>query len=268
MTLRLKHKIVFMVMVVSLLPVLSQLFLAYYVRNEVDQTVLEQMRDQSKQNLRTMALNVRDMCNIANDLIRKQLSEDIKVLDRVLADSGGVRNSSEEQVEWKAKNQATGKEETLRLPKMYVGNEWLGQNFSFSTPVPAVDEVKELTGNDCTILQRMNEQGDMLRIASNVKTDTGSRATGSYMPAIGADGNPNPMIASVLSGKQYIGRIQVLESTYIASYDPIKDAAGKIIGCKFLGIKLDAMESIKKIIGDLSDEECVLVGLDIQPVGH
>ena len=260
MTLRLKHKIVFMVMVVSLLPVLSQLFLAYYVRNEVDQTVLEQMRDQSKQNLRTMALNVRDMCNIANDLIRKQLSEDIKVLDRVLADSGGVRNSSEEQVEWKAKNQATGKEETLRLPKMYVGNEWLGQNFSFSTPVPAVDEVKELTGNDCTILQRMNEQGDMLRIASNVKTDTGSRATGSYMPAIGADGNPNPMIASVLSGKQYIGRIQVLESTYIASYDPIKDAAGKIIGCKFLGIKLDAMESIKKIIGDIKIGKSGYVG--------
>jgi methyl-accepting chemotaxis protein WspA len=166
-------------------------------------------------------------------------------------------------VEWKAKNQLTGKEDTVRLPKMYVGNEWFGQNFSFSTPVPSIDMISELTGQACTILQRMNEQGDMLRIATTVKTSDGSRATATYVPAVDRNGNPNQMIATVLSGKKYIGRMQVVDAMYITSYSPVKDQDGKVIGCTFLGVKLSAMESIKKVLAAIKVGRSGYVGVMI-----
>ena len=260
---RLKFKIVIMVMIASLLPVIAQYFLSRYAVYEVDHAVLDQMKETSRNNLKNMALNVYDMCKIADSLIQEQLKNDVVAMDRILTDAGGVRISPQEQVEWKAKNQLTGKEETVRLPKMCVGSEWFGQNFSFSTPVPSIDLIREFTGEDCTILQRMNEQGDMLRIATTVKTSDGSRATATYVPAVDRNGNPNQMIATILSGKKYVGRMQVVDTTYITSYNPIKDQDGKVIGCTFLGVKLSAMESIKKVLSGIKVGRSGYVGVMI-----
>jgi methyl-accepting chemotaxis protein WspA len=260
---RLKFKIVIMVMIASLLPVIAQYFLSRYAVYEVDHAVVDQMKETSRNNLKNMALNVYDMCKIADSLIHEQLTSNVIVMDRLLSEAGGVKNNPQEQVEWKAKNQLTGKEETVRLPKMYVGNEWFGQNFSFSTPVPSIDMISELTGQACTILQRMNEQGDMLRIATTVKTSDGSRATATYVPAVDRNGNPNQMIATVLSGKKYIGRMQVVDAMYITSYSPVKDQDGKVIGCTFLGVKLSAMESIKKVLAAIKVGRSGYVGVMI-----
>jgi methyl-accepting chemotaxis protein len=260
---RLKFKIVIMVMIASLLPVIAQYFLSRYAVYEVDHAVVDQMKETSRNNLKNLALNVYDMCKIADSLIHEQLISNVIVMDRLLSEAGGVKNNPQEQVEWKAKNQLTGKEETVRLPKMYVGNEWFGQNFSFSTPVPSIDMISELTGQACTILQRMNEQGDMLRIATTVKTTDGSRATATYVPAIDRNGNPNQMIATVLSGKKYVGRMQVVDAMYITSYSPVKDQDGKVIGCTFLGVKLSAMESIKKVLAAIKVGRSGYVGVMI-----
>jgi methyl-accepting chemotaxis protein WspA len=258
---RLKFKIVVMVMIASLLPVLFQYFLSRYAVNEVDHAVLAQMRETSQQNLKTMALNVYDMCKIADNMIHEDLKSNAVILDKILAESGGMRSSTQEQVEWKAKNQMTGKDVVVRLPKMYIGNEWFGQHFDFSTRSPLVDVISEFTGDDCTILQRMNEQGDMLRIASTVKTSVGSRATGTYIPAVDPNGSQNKMIVAVLSGEKYVGRMQVVDTTYITSYVPIKDQDGKVIGCTFLGVKLSAMESIKKVLSNIKVGKTGYVGV-------
>ncbi|OGV57901.1 MAG: hypothetical protein A2X45_20840 [Lentisphaerae bacterium GWF2_50_93] len=258
---KLKYKIVIMVMIAALLPVVSQYVLSYYSVHEVDAAVLEQMRETSKQNLRTMALNVYDMCRIADNMLHDDLKRDVAILDKVLSESGGICTSAQERVEWKARNQSTNKEVVVVLPKMYVGGEWLGQHFDFSTRVPPFDRISEFTGQECTLLQRMNEQGDMLRIATTVKAGDGSRATGTYIPAVDQDGRQNRMIAAILSGEKYIGRIQVLEARYIASYTPVKDKDGKVIGCTFIGVKVSAMESIRKVLKEIKVGKSGYVGV-------
>ena len=261
MKLKLKHKIVIMVMLAALLPVSIMSVRGYFLRAQIDNTVLEQMRDLSEKNLKEMALSVYNMCKIANNLLQEKLSDNIKVMNKALADSGGIKKSPQESVEWKARNQVTGEEQTLRLPKVYVGDKWLGQNYSLSTPEPLTDMIEELTGEKCTILQRMNERGDMLRIASGVINKEGARIIGTYIPATEPNGTSNPMIAAILSGKRYIGRIQVLDTSYLGCYEPLKDTAGQIIGCVFIGLKLSAVESIKKVISSIKIGQSGYVGV-------
>ncbi|MEI8246541.1 MAG: methyl-accepting chemotaxis protein [Lentisphaerota bacterium] len=223
--------------------------------------MLEQMRDLSQKNLKETAMGVYNMCRIANDLLQNKLSDNIAVMNKAVADSGGLKKSLQESVEWKAKNQVTGEEQTLRLPKMYIGDKWLGQNYNASTSEPLISMIEELTGEKCTILQRMNERGDMLRIASGVTNKEGIRVIGTYIPAIDPNGTPNQMIVAILNGKQYTGRIQVIDTSYLACYEPLKDASGQVIGCVFVGLKLSAIEAIKHVISSIKIGQSGYVGV-------
>jgi signal transduction histidine kinase len=131
---------------------------------------------------------------------------------------------------------------------MYVGKTWLGQNASTSAATPVVDEVKKLVGCTCTIFQRMNENGDMLRVATNVQKLDGSRAIGTFIPRTGADGAANPVVAAVLRGDTFKGRAFVVDRWYITAYEPIKDGSGKVIGALYVGIPQESVTGLRKAI--------------------
>jgi len=86
-----------------------------------------------------------------------------------------------------------------------------------------VDKVKSLVGGTCTIFQRLDEAGSMLRVATNVVKKDGKRAVGTYIPAINSDGKPNPVIKEVLNGRTFRGRAFVVDRWYITAYEPIYD---------------------------------------------
>ena len=73
-----------------------------------------------------------------------------------------------------------------------------------------VDQVKSLTGVTCTVFQRMNDAGDMLRISTNVVDSEGERAIGTYIPETEPDGKTNPVISAILKGETYQGRAFVV----------------------------------------------------------
>ncbi len=263
MKFKLKRKIVVLVMLASVLPVLVKALLSFWDRDDTGRIVLEQMRSLSKNNLENISLNVFDMCKIANKLIHDEMSDNTKVLNELVENAGGIKASDTEFVEWRAKNQESGKDCTVRLPKIMIGEKWLGETYSFSDSVPVIDEIDELTGENCTILQRMNESGDLLRIATTVPGKDGGRACGTYIPATGEDGLQNPIVAKIVNGEKYIGKSKIFGMQYIACYDPIRDSTGKIIGCTFIGAKLDAMDSIKEVIQEIKIGKTGYVGVII-----
>ncbi len=179
--------------------------------------------------------NVRNTLNVAND---------------ILAGMGGVSFQSA-TVTWSAVNQFTKNETRVTLPKMMVGNTWLGQVKDAGTVVPVVDRVRNLMEVTCTVFQRMNEAGDMLRVATNVIQKDGSRAIGTYIPAIEADGKPNTVISAVLKGETFNGRAFVVDKWYIAAYKPIYDKAKKIVGVLYVGIPQESVQSLRKVILDI-----------------
>ena len=131
---------------------------------------------------------------------------------------------------------------------MMVGDTWLGKITDMSASAPVVDKVQNLVGGTCTIFQRINDAGDMLRVCTNVQKEDGSRAIGTYIPRTNPDGKPNPVLSSVLQGETYQGRATVMNKTYITAYEPILDQNKKVVGMLFVGVPQESVTALRASI--------------------
>ncbi|MBO1753145.1 methyl-accepting chemotaxis protein [Actinotalea sp. BY-33] len=165
--------------------------------------------------------------------VTERLESDLGVAQQVMAGAGQV--TFEGTTSWQARDQTTQEVSTVTLPRMLVGGDWLGQNQSLDTTTPVVDEIADLLGHAVTVFQRMNDDGDMLRVATTVVTQDGDRAIGTYIAATGADGTPNAVVGSLLRGEAFFGTAQVVGQTYVTGYAPITQGE-EVVGALFVGI--------------------------------
>ncbi len=185
------------------------------------------------------------------EVLENQLLYSLKYANRHVKDGGGISLSKiKNEVSWSAINQYTKAATSVNLSRMMIGDEWLGQTATPSVKVPVVDIVQEMQGVTCTVFQRMNDTGDMLRVATNVLKLDGSRAIGTYIPYTNPDGATNPVISTVLKGETFNGRAFVVNKWYITAYEPIYDANKNIIGVLYVGIPQESAASLRKAIMD------------------
>jgi len=197
-----------------------------------------------------IAKDVYLMLRVNHETLLKELHKDLKVAQDVV-DRAGTVSLSSETVSWNAVNQFTKEARQVTLPKMLVGSQWLGQTRDANTPSPIVDNVKSLVGDTCTIFQKMDETGDMLRVCTNVRQTDGTRAVGTYIPAVNPDGKPNPVVAAVMRGETYVGRAYVVNDWYLTIYRPIRDAKNTIAGALYCGIRQENISDVREGIMDI-----------------
>ncbi len=202
-------------------------------QNEVDELIAA--------DLDHITSGVYNLVRTENEAVQEQLSYNLNVARHVLANTGRI-SLSEETVAWNAVDQFTTEKILIQLPKMLAGDRWLGQNFSPDVRTPVVDEITRLVGETATVFQRMNEKGDMIRVATTVKDSKGRRAIGTFIPAVHADGKPNPVVSAILKGKTYHGRAFVVNTWYLTVYEPIRDKGGRLVGMLYVGLKQKAVE--------------------------
>jgi methyl-accepting chemotaxis protein len=194
-----------------------------------------------------IAEGVYNLVKAQDEAVQLKVNHDLNVARHVLHREGSV-TLSDEMITWAAVNQYTQEAIEVELPMMMVGGAWLGRNTDLETETLVVDEVKELVGGTATIFQRMNEQGDILRVATNVEKLDGTRAIGTYIPAVNPDGTPNPVVSTVMQGKTYRGIAYVVNAWYITAYEPIFDGRGEIVGVLYVGVKQENVESLRQAI--------------------
>jgi methyl-accepting chemotaxis protein len=184
------------------------------------------------------------MVTSQQEVLEQKSAADLNVARETLAGFGGM-NLGPGRTSWKARNQLSGAEETVELPAVLIGTTTLNPNSDLRTPSPVVDKVKSLIGSACTVFQRMNDAGDMLRIATNVETKEGRRAIGTFIPGTNPDGSANAVIQRVLKGEGFLGRAFVVNAWYVTSYEPIREASGRIIGMLFTGVPEQSVKSLR-----------------------
>jgi len=194
--------------------------------------------------------NIYGLIKAQDESIQQKVNHDLKVANYVLHQQGKAHLSSE-AITWTAINQFTHTSFELNLPKMMVGQTWLGHNSTMDIKAPVVDEVKSLVGGTATIFQRMNNAGDMLRVATNVKQLDGTRAIGTYIPAVNPDGTPNPVISAVMKGETYRGNAFVVNAWYVTAYEPIRGHDRDIIGMLYVGVKHENVASLREAISQV-----------------
>ncbi len=194
-----------------------------------------------------IANNIYGMCKAQQEMLQANIDSSLNVAREVMQKTGDVR-LAEETVAWEAVNQYTKASQRVTLPKMMVGDTWLGQISDMATAAPVVDKTQALVQATCTVFQRMNEAGDMLRVSTNVQKLDGTRAIGTYIPKTRPDGTPDPVVSSVLQGQTYEGRAFVVNKWYITAYEPIRDAAQNIVGMLYVGVPQESVASLRQSI--------------------
>jgi len=186
---------------------------------------------------------VYNLARTENEAVQKRVDYNLNVATHELNQTGEVTLSGE-SVTWDATNQLSGKGQAISLPKMLVGGRWLGKNSEPEIETPIVDSVTRMVGETATIFQRMNKNGDMLRVATTVKDGQNKRAVGSFIPAVHPDGSPNSVIKSVLKGETYHGRAFVVNEWYLTAYQPVYERNGSLVGMLYVGIRQKNIESL------------------------
>jgi hypothetical protein len=204
--------------------------------------MLEEVDRLSKEDLDHIVMGVYNMVSTQHEILMQTLEGNLNVANRIASDRGGIRVSNEQSVTWQATNQITKDTQTLSLPAMLIGNQVIEPIYSFNQESVLVDEVQDLVGGTCTIFQRMNMSGDMLRVATNVRMLDDTRAVGTFIPS------SSPLIQTVLSGKRFTGKAYVVNKWYLTAYDPIFDAQGEVIGVMYFGVPQESVQALRESI--------------------
>ena len=214
-------------------------------KNALKTGVTEEMDKVAQQECRKIAHDVYLMLQVQHETLLKKLEADMRVAKELLERQGSVSLSTD-AIAWEAVNQLSGHKQPVTLPKMMVGNQWLGKNDEVKAASAVVDKVRSLVGGTCTIFQRMNSAGDMLRVCTNVETADGHRAIGTFIAASNPDGTRNWVISAVLRGQTYVGRAYVVNDWYLAAYAPLYDAKKDVIGLIYVGVKQESVPELRK----------------------
>lgn len=250
MKLMIRHKIIGLVFIAAVMPVLIVIILSVSKKNEAEEKLIEEIDILVKNNIQQIVEDVAGLCKTSNDLLKTKINAALSVVQDILNREGGVTLHSE-RVRWNAENQYTKQITSFTLPKMTVSGIWLGQNESFSKRTLVVDKVKALVGCTCTIFQRINEKGDMLRVATNVEKLDKTRAINTFIPAVNPDGNYNSVISTIMAGNTYYGNAYVVNAWCQTAYKPLKDMNNKIIGMLYVGVKRRSVKSLRQAIMDV-----------------
>ncbi len=247
MSLRVRSKIVLLANICITLPLIIIISIIFVEKNITAEENLKIINEMTEDNLGQIAKNVYAMCDAANSVINSKLNSSIKLLEEKIDQKGGLKLGST-NANWNAVNQFDKTSQSIAIPKMMLGNRWIGQNTDVTLETPLIDNVAGIMDATFTVFQKMNDQGDMLRVATSIQTLDGNRAIGTYIPAINPDGTPNKVISKILNKEEYRGSAFVVNKVYQTLYKPLLDNAGEVIGILYVGVRQEEDEGIRNNI--------------------
>ncbi len=247
---KIRTKLVIIGVMVTMIPLAIILTTVFTQNQKVVRIGEEKSLQLAYADLEHIVDNLYTLAESHQEVTQKNIDAALKVAGDLMAKAGGV-SFTEETVTWQAKNQFNNEAQALQLPKMQLGSHWLGQISDAKEPVPLVDPVQLLLDVTCTVFQRVNTQGDMLRVATNVISKEGKRAIGTFIPSANPDGKANPVVSAVLKGETFRGRAFVVNAWYITAYVPILDTKGAVSGMLYVGIPQENVKSLRRAIVDM-----------------
>ena len=258
MRLSLKKTLVMFSVGLAALPVIVIGFLVLMMNLDIREIVYSEF---DKIGARTTRQIVEDTVKICRIIQRTQLDEDEKAREAVRARIGalGAPRLLNEKIKLRVASQMTPTEmRSINLPVLSFGNVPIDLKKSLDDSMSdsvgqireVLDSLKNDTGLDFSILQRIDEAGNMLRVASTVMDSEGAPYIGTYIPATGGydDGG---IVRTLLARKTFSGISRTLTTNFIVNYEPILDPYGDVIGAISYGRPQSSISYLLKYFEDI-----------------
>lgn len=105
-----------------------------------------------------------------------------------------------------------------------------------------VDAFQRNTGGVATLFARRGD--DFERISTSVRKADGERAVGTKLA------RSSPAYPQNIAGRRYVGRAVLFGKPYMTVYEPVRDAAGQVVGILFIGFDIsDFQRSLDGVVG-------------------
>lgn len=101
-----------------------------------------------------------------------------------------------------------------------------------------LDLFAEEHGVAATVFKRQGD--DFIRVITNIKKPDGERAVGTML------GKNSAAYPSVMDGQLFVGNAVILGIPYLTAYNPVTDNSREVIAINFVGIPMDAVQSIQR----------------------
>jgi signal transduction histidine kinase/DNA-binding response OmpR family regulator len=89
------------------------------------------------------------------------------------------------------------------------------------------------------------EQGQFVRVVTNVRDGKGNLAVGTRL-------NPDgEAIRALKQGREFLGVVEILGQLYFATYLPIRDRAGNVVGAFYSGYLIDSLSEISRTVKEV-----------------
>jgi len=173
-----------------------------------------------------------DLAELVNQQVsqrQKFINSAIKTASLVFYSSGSL-NIGNTIISYRAINQTTKESVDVKVNQWIIGNKQVQNDYEI------VDHIKMVANVSATIFQRI-PQG-YIRISTNVLNSEGERAVGTFIP------NDSPVAQTIDNGQAYQGRAFVVDTYYLAAYEPIKKD-GNVVGMLYVGIPEKDLSEIK-----------------------
>ena len=239
----LRRKIIGFAVFSATLPVACMFVLVVWGGGNLSDNLEAEMNVLAAKNVQQIARDIYTLCRITEEQTELRIAQSMRTFHAIIKKYNGI-SLSPKTAAWEAVNQETGEKTTVTLPQMNAGGAWLGQNYDFHVRTPLIDELYDDFGCEGTIFQRINERGDMLRVASHLPGKDGRRSVGKFIPAVSANGRPSEIVRTVLAGRPYRGIINIWGHFSVSGYEPLTDASGRVFGMIGTGVKSEDMDGL------------------------
>ncbi|MDX9753883.1 MAG: methyl-accepting chemotaxis protein, partial [bacterium] len=209
----------------------------------LQENIFIELEQLAKNETAKIAKDVYLMCRATNESVMQTVNSNLRVMNQILTHTGEPYLSPE-MVSITIQD-GSQSNRTVQLPQLMAGPQWLGQYDETAKRYPIVDDMGDLAGCMSSVFQRINEQGDMVRISTNVTDANGKRQLGTFLPST------SPVVQTILRGETYHGRANVLGDWCATAYAPIQDATGTLLGMKAVAVKEESITSLRQGIQDI-----------------
>ena len=242
---------------ISALPVIAMVVLILMMNSDIRSIAEAEFDRMDERNARRLAADTLEMCAIIQGARDSAAENARRILFSELARFGHARLlDSFAEAEISAEGVA-GESRTAKIPELAFGDEKLSLVLDGEKRIVGsaggiaeiIDSLKSDTGLEFSILLRINDAGDMLRVASTVEAPSGGRYVGDYIPAAGAEGSR--IVRALLSKLAYSGAYRFGNMNFIANYEPLIGHNGNVIGAVCCGSLQNSYDYVLKYFEDI-----------------